>query len=74
MNLSTGARMADYVCLHFEADTILLYIYSQLRKSGLRDVLVLDAEYTDAVVLSVYVEHKIYGTLAILRKHKLINC
>ena len=47
INLSTGAKMADYECLHIEADTILLYMYSQLRKSGLRDVVVLDAEDTD---------------------------
>ena len=53
--------MADYECLHIEADTILLYV-------------VLDAEDTDVVVLSAYVSHKIDGTLAIMRKHKLINC
>ena len=37
-------------------------------------MVVLDAEDTDVVVLSAYVSHKIDGRLAILRKHKLINC
>ena len=34
-----------------EADTILLYVYSQLRRSGTSDPVVIDAEGTDVVAV-----------------------
>ena len=58
-------RLEEFECQQTEADTILLYIYSQLRKSGIMDTVVLDAEDTDVVVLSAYVAHKLNGVLGI---------
>ena len=66
--------MEELTCEHMEADTILLYIYSQLRKSGIDDAVVIDAEDTDDVVLSAYVAHQIDGTLCIKREKAIYDC
>ncbi len=55
-------EMKEFRCQHMEADTILLYIYSQLRESGVEDAVVIDAEDTDVMVLAAYVAHQIKGT------------
>ena len=39
----------EFQCHHIEADTILLYICSQLRKNGINDAVVIDAEDTDVI-------------------------
>ena len=74
VNLRTTQRIADYECEHIEADTIIFYIYSQIRQSGINDLVVIDDEDPDVVVLSAYVAHMINGPLAIKRKHSIINC
>ena len=53
------AQVKEFQSHHIEADTILLYIYSQLRKNGINDDVVIDAEDTDVIVLAVYVIHQI---------------
>ena len=58
-DMSTDKEMCELTCLHMEADTILFFIYSQLRKSGVSDAVVIDAEDTDVVVLASYVAHQI---------------
>ena len=55
------------------ADTILLYIYFQLRKSAVKDAVVIDAEDTDVLVLVSYGAHQIEGMLGLKgRKAQLI--
>ncbi len=66
-------RKVEFECQHLEADTILLYIYSAIRKAGETDVVVIDAEDTDVVVLSAYVAHKIDGDLGIKRKSSVYD-
>ena len=73
-NLSTGERMVDFECQHTEADTIMFYIYSQMRRAEIQDDVVIDAEDTDVVVLVAYVAHHTDGILAIKRKNVLVNC
>ena len=51
-----------------EADTILFYIYSQLRKYGIEDAVVIYAEDTDVVVLAAYVAYHVKGNLYLKRK------
>ena len=46
------AQITEFQCYHIEADTILLYIYSQLRKNGINDAVVIDAEDIDVIVLA----------------------
>ena len=50
-------------------DTILLYIYSQLRNYGVEDAVVIDADDTDVMVLAAYVALQIKGTLCIKKGH-----
>ena len=57
-----------------EADTILFYIYSQLRKYGIEDAVVIDAEDTDVVVLAAYVAHHVEGNLYLKRKGAIYDC
>ena len=53
---------------------ILLYIYSQLRKNGINDAVVIDAEDTDVIVLAAYVAHQINGDLGIKKKGDIFDC
>ena len=55
-----------------KADTILFFMYSQLRKSGVSDAVVIDAEDTDVVVLAFYVAHQIEGPLGL--KKNIFDC
>ena len=73
-DLKNDVEMKEFTCQDMEADTILLYIYSQLRKSGVEDAVVIDAEDTDVMVLAVYVAHQIKGTLSIKRKRVIYDC
>jgi len=54
-NLSSGDRCEEFECHHIEADTIIFFIYSHIRKSGILDPVVIDAKDTDGVVLSAFV-------------------
>ena len=67
-NLKNDVEIEEFTCQHMEADTILLYIYSQLRKSGVEDAVVIDAEDIHVMVLAAYVAHQIKGTLCIKRE------
>ena len=62
-DMSTDKELCELTCLHMEADTVLFFIYSQLRKSGVSDAVVIDDEDTDVVVLASYVAHQIEGPL-----------
>lgn len=73
-DLSTDEEVVELTCQHMEADTILLYIYSQLRKSGVKYAVVIDAEDTDVLVLVSYVAHQIEGMLGLKRKKSIIDC
>ena len=52
---------------------MIFYIYSQIRKSGVTDAIVIDAEDTDVIVLAVHVSHKIEGILGIKRKISIFD-
>lgn len=73
-NLSSGDRCEEFECHHIEADTIMFFIYSHIRKSGILDPVVIDAEDTDVVVLLAFVGHNTEGLLAIKQKKGIINC
>ena len=49
-DLQKGTELEQFTCQHTEADTILLYVYYQLRQSGVEDTVVIDAEDTDVIV------------------------
>ena len=66
-------QVYDYQCSHVEADSILLYIYLQLRRKGDQSPVVIDAEDTDVVVLAVYVAHTTDGILALEGKRWLLT-
>ena len=51
--LGYDVEMKEFTCQHMETNTILLYIYSQLRKSGVEDAV----EDTDIMVLAAYIAH-----------------
>ena len=73
-DLESGERRPEYECLHAEADTIMFYTYSQLRKSGVKDTVIIDAEDTDVVALSAKVAHEVEGDLGIKRKKEVFSC
>ena len=68
------AEIKEFQCYHMEADTILLYIYSQLRKNGINDAVVIDAEDTDVIVLAAYVAHQTNGDLGVKKKGDIFDC
>ena len=67
-NLSSGDRCEEFECHHIEADTIIFFIYSDIRKSGILDPVVIDAEDIDVIVLSAFVRHNTEGLLAIKKE------
>ena len=56
-----------------EADSIILYIFLQLRRKGDQSLVVIDAEDTDVVVLTAYVAHTTDGILGIRRKKMVVD-
>ena len=76
-DLLNGKRKEEFECEHMEADTIIFYIYAQLRKMRRTEtvtVTVIDAEDTDVVVLAARVSPEIDGTLGIKKKKGVFNC
>ena len=73
-DLQKGTELEQFTCQHTEADTILLYVYYQLRQSGVEDTVLIDAEDTDVIVLAAYAAHQIEGPLGIKRKGFVYDC
>ena len=73
-DLSTDEEMCELPCKHMETDIILFFIYSLLRRSGVSDAVVIDAEDTDVVVLASYVVHQVDGPLGLKRKNNIFDC
>ena len=67
-----GAVWAD-MSAYMEADTVLFFIYSLLRKSGVSDAVMIDDEDTDVVVLASYVAHQIERPLGLKRKINIFD-
>ena len=51
-----------------EADSIIFYMYTQMRLSGIIDLVVIDTEDLGVVVLSAFVAHQTDGSLAMKLK------
>ena len=64
-DLFIDGEVLELTWQHMEADNILLFIYSQLRRSGVKDTVVIDAEDTDVLVLVLYVAHQTEGMLGL---------
>eukprot|EP00112_Aurelia_sp_Birch-Aquarium-sp1_P018096 Seg4270.2 transcript_id=Seg4270.2/GoldUCD/mRNA.D3Y31 product="hypothetical protein" protein_id=Seg4270.2/GoldUCD/D3Y31 len=73
-DLTNKEKVLEFECHHLEADTIIFYIYAQLRKMKRQEAVVIDAEDTDVVVLSARVSHEIQGLLGIRRKKEVFDC
>ena len=73
-NLQLGSRITDFECEHTEADTIMFYIYSQIRRIDIHSLVVIDTEDTDVIVLAAYVAHNVDGVLAMKRRQNIIDC
>ncbi|KAK4322236.1 hypothetical protein Pmani_007032 [Petrolisthes manimaculis] len=69
-----GNRCGNYECDHIEADTVIFFVYSKIRRSGIQTLVIIDAEDTDILVVSTYVANTIDGDLAIKRKQDIIDC
>ena len=74
IDLKSGNRQEEYECEQTEADTIIFYIYSQLRKRNITDTVVIDAEDTDVVILAARVSQEVEGVLGIKRKKSIFDC
>ncbi|KAK6167510.1 hypothetical protein SNE40_021515 [Patella caerulea] len=72
--MSDGNRYGNYECDHIEADTVIFFVYSRIRRSGIQTLVVIDAEDTDILVVSAYVANTIESNLAIKRKQDIIDC
>ena len=74
-NLQTGSKMADFICNHQEADTIIFFISHIFisRKHGLLNTIVIDAEDTNVIALSAYVAREHNPKLGIQKKRVLLS-
>ena len=73
-NLQNNERLEQFECIKSEADQILFFVYSQIRRGGIHDTVVIDAEDTDVIVLSARVSHEINGDLGIKWKKNIFEC
>ena len=71
--LDLQTRTPDFECMRVEANVIMFFIYSQIRKSSSDTTVVIDAEDTDVIVASSYVSNILPGTLGIKRKKAIID-
>ena len=53
----------NFTCEQIEADTVMFYVYTQLRKQGDTSAVVMDSEDMDVVVLSSLVSSEVDGEL-----------
>ena len=67
-NLKNDVEMEEFTCQQWKQT--LFFCYSQLRKSGVEDAVVIYAEDTDVMVVA----HQIKGTLCIKRKRVIYDC
>ena len=74
MNIDENPELKELECHHIEADTIIFYLYSQIRKKDAVTPVVIDAEDTDVLVLAAHVAHKVNGTLGLKRKKEIYDC
>ena len=75
ISASTTHGPVSYLqCSHLEADTAMVYIYTQIRKRDHSTPVMMDSEDADVVVACAYVSKTIEGTLAIKRKKGVFDC
>ena len=75
-DLGDGNEISELCGSHAEADTMMIFIYSQLRAHGLEKLVVIDSEDTDVYVQSAFVAHKLSG-LRIYKnavENNYVNC
>jgi len=72
-NLTTNEVVAEFECLHAEADTAMFTIYRVLRSNVYTEAVMLDTEDADNYVQAAYVAHRTQGILCVKRKHQLID-
>ena len=73
ISVSPPEAKPQLVCDHIEADTAMFYIYTELRKDGNTEPVVIDSEDMDVVVLSAYASSKVDGDLMIKRKKGIFD-
>ena len=73
-NLQNLERVEQFECIKSEADQILFFIYSQIRKECICDTVIIDAEDTDVIVFSTGVAHEIDGDLGMKWKKTFFDC
>ena len=73
-NLRSGSKMPDYECNHQEADTIIFYLSTVLRKNSFENTIVIDAEDTDVIALSAYASREHDLNLGIRKKKSTFDC
>lgn len=73
-NLSTNELVQELGCDQFEADTVIFSIYANLRNTGYRRPVVVDAADTDIYVAASYISRVYPGDLLMKRKGELVDC
>ena len=61
IDLSDGSEIPELSCSQAEADTIMLFIYAQLRTQGIKELVVLDSEDTGVFVQAACVAKDLPG-------------
>ena len=66
-DLQTKESLPHFQCHHFEADTIIFFICSQLRILSRTETIIIAAEDTDVVTLVANVSHELPGITGIYK-------
>ena len=73
-DISSNSELPHLALDHTEADTMMLTIYSIIRRDNPDLSVVIDSEDTAVYVQAAYVAHHVPGDLLIKRKDGLVNC
>ena len=72
IDLTSENEIQEFQCQYYEADTIVLFIYYQIRSvANIDNDVVLDVEDTDVIVLAAYASYRTDSKLLLKRKHQL---
>ena len=73
-DLQTKESLSHFQCHHFEADSIIFFICSQLRMLNRTETIIIDAEDTGVVTLAANVSHELPGIMGIYHKKNIFDC
>ena len=72
-DLQNQERITEFECVKSEADQIIFFIYSEIRKMDINHTVIIDAEDTDVIILSARVAYELDGIFGVKWKKDVFD-